>query len=48
VNAAQASVENVGTCSSMARENFKRRTRKEESTDTKRRGGTARSSDETS
>jgi hypothetical protein len=47
VNVAQASAENLGTCSSMPRENSKRWTRKDESTDAKNRGGTARSSDET-
>ena len=46
MNVAQASVENLGTCSSMSRENSKRRTRKDESTDAKSRGGTARISDE--
>jgi len=47
VNAAQASVRNVGTCPPMLREKSKRRTRKGESTDAERRGGTARSSEET-
>lgn len=37
---------NVGTCTSMLRENFKRKTRKEESIDAMCRGGTIRSSDE--
>lgn len=47
MNVAQASVRNLGTWSSMLRENSKRRPRKDESTDAKNRGGTARSSDET-
>lgn len=46
MNAAQASVRNVGTCHSMPRENSKRKTRKDESTDADGRGGTARISDE--
>lgn len=48
MNLAQASVWNVGTCTSMLRENSKRRTRKDESIDAKCRGGTIRSSDEAS
>lgn len=48
MNLAQASVWNVGTCTSMLRENSKRRTRKDESIDAKGRGGTIRSSDEAS
>ena len=48
MNVAQALVRNVGTCPLMLRENSKRRTRKDESTDTGNRGGTARSSDEVS
>jgi hypothetical protein len=46
VNVAQASAENLGTCPPMVRENSKRRTRKDESTDAEYRGGTARISDE--
>ena len=46
MNAAQASVRNVGTCSLMLRENSKRKTREDESTDAEGRGGTARNSDE--
>ena len=38
---------NVGTCTSMLRENSKRGTRKEESIEAMYRGGTIRSSDET-
>lgn len=45
---AQASVRNVGTCIPMLRENSKRRTRKDESTDAECRGGTACSSNEAS
>ena len=46
---AQASAENLGTCYPVLKEkNSKRRTRKDESTDTGNRGGTARSSDEVS
>ena len=44
---AQASARNLGTCSSMPRENSKWRTHKDESTDAESRGGTARSSNET-
>ena len=47
VNVAQALVENLGTCSSMPRENFKWKTHKDESTNAENRGGTARSSGET-
>ncbi len=45
---AQASVRNLGTCSPMRRENSKRKTRKDESTNAEHRGGTARISDEIS
>ena len=48
MNLAQAFVWNVGTCTSMLRENRKRRTRKGESIDAKCRGGTICSSDEAS
>ena len=48
MNLAQASVWNVGTCTSMPRENHKRRSRKGESIDAECRGGTIRSSDEAS
>ena len=48
MNVAQASVRNVGTCAPMPRENSKRRTRKDKSTDAGCRGGTACSSKETS
>lgn len=46
VNVAQASVRNVGTCPPMPRENSKRKTREEESTDAECRDGIASSSDE--
>jgi hypothetical protein len=46
VNATQAPVRNVGTCHPMLRENSKRKTRQDESTDADDRGGTARISDE--
>jgi hypothetical protein len=45
-NAAQASVRNVGTCRPMLRDNSKRKTRKDESTEADGRGGATRSSDE--
>ena len=45
MDVAQASVRNVGTCPPMRRENSKRRTRKDESTDAECRGGIARSSE---
>jgi hypothetical protein len=48
VNVAQALIRNVGTCLSMLRENSKRKNRKDESTDAACRGGTTRSSHETS
>ena len=48
MNVVQASVENVGTCPPMPRENSKWRNHEEESTDAEYRGGTARSSDEAS
>lgn len=48
MNVAQALVRNVGTCPPMIRENSKRRTRKDESTDAECRGGTACSSNEAS
>ena len=44
---AQASVENLGTCSPMLRENSKWKTHKDESIDAENRGGIARSSVET-
>jgi hypothetical protein len=47
VNVAQASAENLGTCSSMLRENSKWWTHEDESTNAENRGGTARSSGET-
>ncbi len=46
MNVAQASAENLGTWSSMSRENSKRWSCEDESTEAKNRGGTARSSDE--
>jgi len=46
VNVAQALVRNLGTCSSMLRENSKRKLRKDKSTEAKSRGGTACISDE--
>ena len=42
MNVEQALVRNVGTCSLMLRENSKRKTRKDKSTDAENRGGTAR------
>jgi hypothetical protein len=48
VNVAQASVKNLGTCSLMPKENSKRKTRKDKSTEAECRGGTACSSDEAS
>ena len=48
MNVAQAPVRNVGTCPPMLRENSKRRTHKDESTDAECRGGIARSSNEAS
>jgi len=47
VNVAQALVRNVGTCPLMLRENSKRKTRKDKSTEAEYRGGTARISEET-
>jgi len=46
VSPAQALAENVGTCVSMLRENSKWSTHEEQSTDARRRGGRARSSEE--
>jgi len=43
---AQASARNLGTCSSLLRENSKRKPRKDKSTDAEHRGGATRSSDE--
>jgi len=46
MNSTQALVWNVGTCVSMPRKQLKRKNRKSLSTDARRRGGVARSSDE--
>jgi hypothetical protein len=46
VSPAQALVENVGTCASLLRETSKWSTHEEPSTDARRRGGRARSSEE--
>ena len=48
VNVAQASIRNLGTCMPMQREKSKRKNRKDQNTDTECRGGTTRSSDESS